>query len=214
MAISSLSLAQESYQQEIANLATIMFPAAPGIQHISGRQVYSFAGESAIYVVTVTDIGNTGMVMEGESDLDEFYEGVVKGVMNAAKGKLISKKKVMVNGLKGIDIEYVSDTNPNLPALRFQRSVFFNNKSFAISFWTTPENKNSTAHERNTFFNSFAPSIVKEKIVQFANKRPAPAPNSAGNIGYGIGKLIGTLLLPAVIVLLIVYFVRKGKRNK
>lgn len=122
--------------------------------------------------------------------LSEFYDGNIQGFLDAAQGKLIIKKPFEMDGLKGMEIEFVTTANPNLPDLRFARFILVNNTLITVYFMTSSENRQATQTARTQFLNSLTITGDKTSLTQGVDHPAA----------YAIGSIIGKLAAWAVIL--------------
>jgi hypothetical protein len=196
---------QNTYKQKLSDLATIDFPQKPDFRDTLGRKVFSFHGDSASYVALVMDISFDPNYKIKPGKLDEAYNEIINGTLRASKGKLVNKKKIKIDTLDGIEIEYISTSNPNQYDRRFKRIIFFNDKTYTYDYWTFSTLKDLTSHSREIFFNSFTILGDKKNLRQDTDTGFM----KAYDIGYYI---IGPLLI-LVILITIVYFIFKKRRK-
>lgn len=211
----NFSFAQETHSQDLENLAVISFPSTPVIADTMGQKVYSLAMDKTNYIVIIMNrSGNKFELKKG--DLDEFYTGTINGTLKASEGKLINKREFTVDGLKGIEFEFTTTKNPGLPNLRFQRMVYTDKGFFSINFWTNDENENRL-QEKDAFFNSLKFNTKDQELKQFtttATSSDRREGSPANNVGYSIGRVLGYLLIPGIIILVIVLVRKKNKRSE
>lgn len=201
--------AQEGYKQNLANLISINFPSKPTAKDTLGQQTFHYADANASYIVFIMDLSKNQSFELKSGDLDEFYKGNVKGVLDAAKGKLISEKSFEIEGFKGLDIAYKSSSNPLLPDLRFKRILFLNGVMLSIDFWTLSANELKTKPERDKFFNSMTIIADKANLQQGISSTES----AAYHIGYVIGSIAGWLVIPGL-VLVIILVIRRRRKKK
>lgn len=209
--ITTCCFAQESYKQKILNLATIDFPAKPTLTKALGQEVLHYTDSTAHYLIVTQDLSNKRGFEINEGSLNEFYEGTVIGTLKTAGGKLISKKKFEIKGMKGLDIVYTATSNPKLPDLRYKRILLLNNRLFSIDFWTFSSKEKSTQAARERFFNSLVITADKDRLTQ---NNETGGHGMAYNIGYTTGKMIGTLSALGVIVVVIFLLMKFFKRKR
>jgi hypothetical protein len=201
------SFGQTWVKQNLSNLATISFPAQPIPIDTLGEKIFIYNTDSSHYFISVKKL--TGLQLR-ENELDTFYYGFMKGVLKKTKGKLVSERPFRLDGLKGIEIEYVLTTNPNLSELRFARAIFFNNTIFFYNFWTSSGNREQTETDRNNFFKSFTATADKATIKQYTVMDDDPS----YKIGYFIGEILGFIFVITAIVGVIYLIVRGIQKIK
>lgn len=200
---------QTGYKQNIADLISITFPQKPALNDTLGHTVFQYADSTVIYMALYRKIDPNDLLFK-KDELPKFYDGMIEGIMGAAKGKLISKKSFEINGLKGVDIEFTS-TDPDLPDLRFMRLLLINNTIITTHILTQSENKQAAEVAKSKFINSIA--IIADKIyVSQGMDDP-----SAYMIGTWIGYLIGigiVITIVAGIIFGIVFLIKRITRKK
>ncbi|MEO6818641.1 MAG: hypothetical protein ABI266_08135 [Ginsengibacter sp.] len=212
----SYGIAQNTYEQNLENLAVIHFPAQPLTRDTLGQKVYSLATDKANYIVLIMNDKSDTKIELKKNELDEFYTGTINGTLQASEGKLISKKDFTVDGLKGVEFEFTSDKNPNIPKLRFQRMIYTDKGVLAVNFWTNDDNKN-ILQRKDDFFNSLKFNTKDQELKQYTSTAISSdrrENSSAYNLGFSIGKILGFLLIPGIIILIIVLVRNKNKRNE
>jgi len=154
------------FTQNIDSIATVDFPGSPDVSDTMGRRVYNYSVGTEYYLVITHDLSNAPNLHVKKQELDGFYNSVIKGILDAAQGKLIAKKNFEVSNLRGAEIEFTSASNAKLPDLRFSRLIFVEKKLIMYSFWTMSANKLTTLTSREAFFNSFKFFSTKKVLKQ------------------------------------------------
>ncbi|WP_316812603.1 hypothetical protein [Pedobacter heparinus] len=200
--------AQNPQKQNLANLATITFPQKPETLDTLGHSMTQFIDSAAIYSTITRELDADQLLQVHSKKLPEFYDSTINGFLDAAQGKLISKKPFEIDGLKGIEIEFVATSNPNLPDLRFARFILLNNTLITVNFMTLSENKQATQTDRTQFLNSLTITADKTSLTQGID-HPVEY-----TIGFIIGKLAAWAIILGIIagvILLIRRFTTKKK---
>ncbi|WP_316791736.1 hypothetical protein [Pedobacter frigoris] len=197
---------QSTYKQNLSDIFSVVFPSKPIQTDTMDCKTYVCRDSNAVYLAIIKNPITFLQPLLG-LNLNNKYDGCVNGVLSATKGKLISRNAFEINGVKGVDIEYTTTINPNLPSLRFERFIFTNQFTFSFHFWTSPEHKLATKKERDRFFNSLL-LIADKKTIQ-GNKNSA-----ALMIGAVVGYLTAILMVLAFIGggAFLVYKLSKKKR--
>jgi len=196
--------AQNRYRQTFSNFAAIDFPGKPRVMDTLGQKIYSYTGDSASYTVILRDDRDVSQILQSESDLDEYYDGMIEGILKAEKSKLIAKTKIQFESLKGMQIECLLETKKNLPNLKFTRLILLNSKIIVIDYSTLSEYRNLTENDRATFFNSL--QLLERGAV--VNQYNVPDKIQSHSTAYMLGRITGFLLL-VLLVGGIIYFVAK-----
>ena len=202
--ITNISFSQEWAKTELADFASIEFPIAPVKTNTNGGIDYSASDDIGVYRVMIYDLGNPRIT---ESGLPEFYEGVISGAMEAANGEMLEKKEFKLNGIIGVEITYIANSNPQLPNLRYKRMLVANNNLINYEFWTYKENEQLAITNKDKFFDSI--TISNKKGIAPEKKDT----NNAYDIGLVFGKVIFYLLIGGLIMGGILS-IRKRNRKK
>lgn len=186
----------------LTDYATINFPAQPEKQIIDGRIVYSAADSTAVYFVTMQEI----KPLTSADDLGGIYQQVIKGSLDAAKGKLIAQKDFEVNGFKGTEIVYSSDEGLQLPGPRYKRIIIVNEMLFIYDFSLTIESEVKSASNKDKFFESFALNNTTEHKESLNNQPISKNPY------YIIGQY-GFYLIFALVLIGVAIFITKSRKK-
>src|SRR5688500_12103228 len=116
------------FKQSIDSIATIDFPGKPDFSDTMGYRIYNFATETEHYLLSIRDLSTISSFHLKDEDLLDFYNSAIRGILDGAEGKLITKSNFVVSGLKAAEVEFISISNPSLPDLRFWRLIFVNKK--------------------------------------------------------------------------------------
>lgn len=193
---------QSAYKQNLEGTFSITFPGKPTQTDTMGCNTYACKDSDAIYLAIIKKPITLLQPLLSSKRHDQ-YEGAVKGALSVANGKLISKKTFEINGLKGLDIEYIATANPKLPDLRFDRFLFTNKGTFTFHFWTLSENKLATKKQRELFFNSLLVTGDKETLQ-----------NDKDSIAFMFGTVIGYILAAVAFIGGIIFLVYKVSKKK
>ncbi|QNK64734.1 hypothetical protein H7F33_09755 [Pedobacter sp. PAMC26386] len=82
-------IGQVAYKQPLSDLASITFPSKPKASDTLGHSNYVYKDSSAIYIVLAKEYEDNQIALSADK-IAEFYEGVVKGILEKTKGNLIS----------------------------------------------------------------------------------------------------------------------------
>ncbi len=206
LVITNLSFSQEWSKTELTDFASIEFPITPEKTNSNGVTYYSTSDDIGVYMVMIKDLGNPRIT---ESELPKFYQGVISGALESVNGELLEKNEFQSNGIKGIEILYAANSNPELPDLRHKRILVADNNIISYEFWTFKENEQLSSINKGKFLNSI--SISTEKGIGSEKKET----NSDYESGFVFGKIIFYLLIIGLIIggILLIRNMNK-KKNK
>lgn len=214
--ISNVVLGQEWVKTDIANFATIDFPTQSIIEKSPNETMYTANDSIAVYVVNSKKIDEKIIAQLTIDQIPKLYEGVVDGTLSASNAKLTSKKEFIVNKIEGIEIEYVSSSNPSLPSQRFTRIIYTNQHLLIINFWAYNANNNLADKIKEKYFNSFSLNLDKIDNTQQNSASDKQSEHIVSKIGYKVGQGLAYLMIIGVIlgiVFLIRYFLKRIKKN-
>lgn len=201
------SFGQNLFRQDLENIATIDFPSKPGVIDTLDKKIFSFYNENDNYRVIVSNYQKNNQFVLKEGKLDEFYNGAINGILKSSKGKLITKKEIVVEGLRAIEVEFTSILNPGFETSGYLR-LFYSNKGIITMVFSTPSPVNtSTLEERNKFFDSFQITIDKKYLLQYTIAKA-----DAYDISFALGEIFGYILMPVFFIWLFRYFIRSIRR--
>ena len=196
----------------MTSFSSIKFPIVPERIDNFQETIFTATDSEGVYIVSLRKMPGSANNLSKE-ELPEFYKGVSEGAINATNGKLINKKDININGCKGIEINYVSNSNPQLPSARFKQIIFVNEYLISCDFWAFDEQKEQTKETKEKFFNSLSIIIDNETEKEISNQKGSY--DKEYNIGYQIGKIIGLLVFLGVaigIIFLIRFLIKKNKK--
>ncbi|MGC4034777.1 MAG: hypothetical protein QM764_02375 [Chitinophagaceae bacterium] len=201
--------AQTSYTQKLSDIASIEFPGKPSYVDTLGQQVLNYTNDSGVYTVIVSDYSFGRSIKIRPGKLNIVYSGFLDGMMKTSGDSLIFKKKININSLEGIEVEFITSSNPDYQYKRFMRMLFVNNKIYNYSFWVSSSLAEQTAMDREKFFNSFKLSAGKEELKQYNTLSDY---DKAYRKGQSFGRYIRLPLIAIGIAVLIIYFIVKKRR--
>jgi len=214
--ITNIVFGQDWITTEVTSFATIDFPAKSEVIENNGETIFNATDENAYYVVSIRKLTDQQHLQIGKDQISNLYEGMLRGVVNAANAELISKKNVDVQGILGVEIEYSAPPHPELPSQRFKRIVYINQHIFSIDFWPFAAQQELSNAYKTQFFESFSFRLDQniKNEVETTEKIDDSANSSAEDFGYLIGQILFFLVFLGLligIILLIRFFIRKNK---
>lgn len=205
--ITNLSYSQEWSKTKLNDFSSIDFPSPPNKSESNGGLYFTAQDSTGVYMVMVKDLGSPKIT---ESELPKFYQGVISGALKSVNGELIKQNEFQSNGIKGMEMLYMANSNPQLPNLRDKRIIVANNSIISYEFWTNKEIEQLASINKERFFNSI--SVSTAKVDEPENKET----NSAYESGFMIGKVVFYLFLIGLIIggiLLIRKLTKKKNKN-
>ena len=202
--ITNLTYSQVWSETKLNDFSSIKFPNTPEKSVQDTDIYYTTSDDNGVYLVMIRNFGNRKI---SESEFSQLYGGFMKGAVESVNGELIRQNEFTTNGIKGSEIVYLANSNPQLPNLRHKRIFIANNNLISCEFWTNEDIEELALSNKEKFFNSISVSI-KNKIE--TEKKEI---DSAYESGFVLGKIISYLL---VIVLIVggIILIRKLTRKK
>lgn len=210
--------------QQVTRSVSISFPAVPHTSSIPDQTNYLLETDSCSYFAQTRQYIYDGKVHDSIT-LAAFYDGMVKGVLRAAKGTLVRKDYVQVAGLQAIELEYVKGDERSLPLTVCSRGLLLNGNLLLYSFAVPSESYERMKATKEKFFSSI--SVKKDTVmIQYkpndgssaisittvasdTTKRTA-APVSFFNSHAGsVVRMFGLLILFSVIIYLLATLSRR-----
>ncbi|OOQ61889.1 hypothetical protein [Mucilaginibacter pedocola] len=206
------SFAQLSYQQQLSRLAQIQFPDTPSYSTpAQGMSAYTLTHGGIAYVAAISP-ANSGLknAISGNS-LEALYDDFIEGNLNSTSGKLIYKKEVPIEKLKGLQFSYKGVT----PASKedfygYQQVVFLNDTLFTYAVVSPKELKPDDKNIRE-FFTSFKLNAKADEISQDADEQVAFKTGQI--IGKFTGVAIVIIVLGGIVFLIVKLSTRKRKKQ-
>lgn len=215
--IGNSTFSQNWITTRIVEFASIDFPVDSEQISNYGEIIFSARDENAVYLVTVKKITDTHSD-EINGQLSLFYDIVTDGALKAADGKITSQEDVDIDGYRGLEIEYETPFNQNLPSRRFKRILYVKKHLFIIDFWPFSEQETISGEYKSHYFNSFSidlnETIENESDTTVSNN---PTSTFGYQMGYVFGVITSLLLLVGILIgaiFLLRYFSKKRKKKK
>ena len=142
-------------------------PDTPKVKSTGIYTGYFISNPKERYIAFIQPL-DSATIADVKDHISSFYGGVIKGVIGAVntKGTLIYKKDIIIDGVQGMEFEYLSTLNPKVPDVRFQRCVFFNDKVYNLCHWVFTDSVKETEQNRMQFFNSFHINLTKKSTIK------------------------------------------------
>ena len=217
--VSHTVFSQEWIPTNITDVATIDFPVESELIENQGETIWSATDNDAVYLVIVKKLDILQASRLTPDNIPDFYEGVANGILNAANAELITKKNIRVNDFQGLEVEYLATSNPELPALRYNRIFLIDQYMVQINFWPLTDQKSISEEKRKQFFESFSIHSTKNYATPDPSNVAEEAPNALNigeEMGYRMGQLLAGLTILGLligVIFLMRFFIKKQKRK-
>lgn len=206
--LSKTSFSQTWTTIQLTNFATINVPVNLKKTDTLGTTVYSAGDSSIVYFIQVTDMSKQKGFDSKNPEISKMYKGVVNGTIKSTQGTLVDKREVIIDSLNGIEMKYVSTSNPTLPKNRFKKIVYVGNFLFTYDLWVSQEMEASSKNLMEKYFSSF--TINSSLLPSYTDEDVDADENSPW---FKLGEIIGYLasfgILIGVIVIIRNYATKK-----
>jgi hypothetical protein len=142
-----------NYVQSIANEAIISFPDTPRITTRLTSVAYEVAYYDIIYSASSYGVQQGSVDFLYRNFSNSLYRQSIANFIKTIHGKLIYKKDITVDGVKGIEFE-CHGTLDTVGYYLFYRSFYYNKKLISEGMWFRQEAQRNDAR-LNAFFSTF-----------------------------------------------------------
>ncbi|MCS3868417.1 hypothetical protein J3D55_001333 [Chryseobacterium ginsenosidimutans] len=198
------NFAQNLIRYDVSENISIKIPDNFNVEDtLQQNVVKAFVGDDIIMIIKPKK--GISYDMESEEDLIKFYNGFQKGMLEKTKGKIIDKKITEINGLKFLQASF-NTTISGEPKIWDNFTVLLNNYPHSFIFIRSNEtDKNFTDLEQKIISSiKFGKGITLQN--QFNN-------DEVKLTAYKTGEVIGRLLVYALIIGIIIFFIRKSRKK-
>lgn len=147
---------QNMVKQDLADIATIEFPAAPGESNVPNGlgKFFKLIQSAQTYTAVTIHIDTAQVAIKSSADLDLFYSGVVEGAADSTQNrKRIYTKQIMVGKYKAVEFKYLDESTAR-KFTTYQRIVYLDATLLMYSF-NVYADQPAIYTERDRFLNSF-----------------------------------------------------------
>ena len=180
---------QKGYQQDLNKIASITFPDTPKATVKNDETVYVLSDSGIVYLAIAAPVKKGLKDIFTKNVNDSLFNGVILGSLKTSNGKLIYKKPVEMNGLKGLEFGYEPEAD-SAKSYRYHQTFYVNGTLIFYGYWSK-DSLQADDKGMRSFFNSFKLKIKPKDIIQ----------DDGSKLAYNIGKGIGYVIAAAVIVL-------------
>ena len=109
--ITNLTYSQVWSETKLNDFSSIKFPNTPEKSVQDTDIYYTTSDDYGVYLVMIRNFGNRKI---SESEFSQLYGGFMKGAVESVNGELIRQNEFTTNGIKGSEIVYLANSNPQL----------------------------------------------------------------------------------------------------
>jgi len=150
---------------------------------------------------------NEGLQMETERDLENFYLGVEKGF--SENGQVIVERELIdMKGLLALRIVVAIDLGDS--TIEFEnRSLYLDDLHYSFQYipHLHTSNEEGLSLQRASFFDGIGISSGTKREDQYQR-------SAENSLAYRMGKLVGSLIIPVILVVVIISFVLRWQKQK
>lgn len=158
--------AQDWITTEITDFTTIQFPKPTDYNETQSESIISTFTEDAIYSVSYRLFNDEQSAQIENGLIQHFYDGVVNGIIDASKAKLLEKETCKINGVEGVEVTYLAPPHPQIPSKRVKRVFYVNKYVIHINYWQITKDDAVAEKNKKRFFESFT---IKKAIPTTQN---------------------------------------------
>jgi len=213
----NISFAQDWITTEITDFTAIEFPKPTDYNESQSESIISTFTGDAIYSVSYRLLPDDQSSQIENGLLQNFYDGVVNGIIDASKAKLQSKANCTANGFNGIDITYLAPPHPKIPSKRVKRIFYINKYVIHINYWQLTKDAGLAEKNKKRFFDSFtikktaAASKPTTASLQKNTEAIINIKNESSEGWFTLSGITSLLILLAIIIaiILLIRFFKK-----
>ncbi|AIZ64024.1 hypothetical protein PK28_10560 [Hymenobacter sp. DG25B] len=203
---SSISAQETQWQKvDLGDSVTVDFPGQATMLEVQGQKAYRLIDGETIYLAVVQQ--NSYKVNPSSAELDEFYNGVIKGILDVVEnGKVISKRPFTIAGYDGLDLQISTPDRADLPAVKFMRILQINGNGYTLHYYTSEagEKAEDSKANRTKFFASLQPATNKESNSSLESAKESSA--------YKLGHIMGKVFFYGLLIAGGFFIVRRFRR--
>jgi hypothetical protein len=188
---------------------TISIPENYQITDTLGQRIIMVQVDNGLIQISrLPNKGNIATKIPNETVLNEFYQGLQKGIVNSSKGELLSSESPVLNKLKLIKFSYRVKIGNELQ-IHDCLGLFLNDNTYLIQFWHLETMTDELKKVRDKVFSSLKTSSTFTLKNQLTDSKE----NSASfNKGYILGKFLGPIIIIGIFVYFIFWLNKRKKK--
>jgi len=205
--ISMHAFAQNWTDYRIDSTVSLMLPDNYKVIDTLGQRLITAQVENGLIILGIQpNVGKNTFHIENDDDLIKAYKGFEKGYIGELNGQLVTEEIIETSGLKMTRFLYRAAVQDE-QQLRHCLTVFVNEKMYSFDFWEPESMTKEAEADRNKLFSSlkFIPNLgPNNQITNKANEDRA----------YNQGLLMGKITALVLVVVVVLWSVRRGKKKK
>ena len=99
---------QHPYNQKLDDIAIITFPDTAEVNENASGKTFSCTYDGVLYQAQASKLGSSIKDLITDGKLSDVYAGFLSGLLKSTNGKLIYKKNIDINDLKGWEVEIIA----------------------------------------------------------------------------------------------------------
>jgi hypothetical protein len=159
-----ISFGQKNYRQDLGRIAVITFPDTPKTTDLKPGLFYSVKKDEIVFFASVSEIHNSFNDHLTKHLIDSLYAAVIVGSLKRPDAKLIYKKNILVDNLKGIEYGFRSQKNL-MTYYHYHRVIYINHTLIAYGLTSFDSLKNNNK-ELYDFYATFKVILPHSQISQ------------------------------------------------
>lgn len=173
----------QQYVQKFSHIAQITFPSKPHHKLNESDSLYSLKYNSDLYGLVIHSFRQDPDFTLDSGKLKNFYDDFLRQMIEADKVSLIYSKKVIINGLDGIEVKYTTNLKNKATKVEtiytcYHRIFYVNRTIYNYGFSTPNDSNKSTVDLKNNFINSLIITEKKENLYQYYEVEQDDSPGS------------------------------------
>lgn len=213
--IANISYSQDWIKTDITDFASIDFPVKSELIKTQTETVFNAKDDVAFYVVSIRRLTDQQSSQITEEDIPTIYQGVTDGAIAAANGELVSIEEIYIQKIPAVELEYNTQSNPELPNRRFKRIIYIDQHIINIDFWPLTNQTETTNEKKAKYFNSFLINSIENASI--AVNEESDIYRESYNIGMVIGQIFFYIILIGFLIglfFLIRNLIKKNGKKK
>lgn len=208
--ISLSSFGQQWIEYKVDSTLTVTIPDNYQVRDTLGQRVITSRVDDGLIIISILpNTGQTAINVQNEKELIDSYKNMREGFIESQGGQLIEETIIDNGGLKLNRFSFRA-TMGEERQIRHSVSAFVNETSYSINFWEAESMTNEMTGDREKLFSSIKFPTNLGLTNQMSN---AIEGTRSYNIGYLFGKLLGYGLMIALIVALVRWISKRGKKK-
>ena len=209
--LTTTAFAQNWKEYIIDNNLTLNFPENYTITDTMDQKVIMAQLDyGLVMITTMENKGQYEIAVTDENDLRDEYKTFRKGILRSARGRLIAEGPLKKDGVTFWNFSYSAKMG-DVKQTRYCQILLLNKHIYTINFWEAKDKSQEMSPLREKLFSS----VLVPKGLGLQNQlNLIDEKTSANRIRKQISNLTIKLLFGTALVLLVLWFWRKGKKTE